>query len=104
MTLAVLALRLLSVHLTTTFPASYPVLKYTERGVAVLVSLGEEGKAELGPRAKGLWIRWKRIPPMKTIIQLIIYQILLGITIITFFSILKYNLISSHSYFCLPLF
>ena len=76
----------------------------TERGVAVLVSLGEEGKAELGPRAKGLWIRWKRIPPMKTIIQLIIYQILLGITIISFLSILKYNLISSHSYFCLPLF
>ena len=69
-----------------------------ERGVAVLVSLGEEGEAELGPRAKGLGIRWKRIPPMKTIIQLIVYQILLGVTIITFFSILKYNLISSHSY------
>ena len=69
-----------------------------EGGVAVLVSLGEEGKVELGPKSQGLGIRWMRILPMKTIIQLIIYQIILGSTIISFLSILKYNLISSHSY------
>ena len=69
-----------------------------EVGLALLVSLGEDREAELGPKSQGLGSRWMRIPPVETIIQLITYQILLGITTISFLSVLKYNFISSHSY------